>query len=952
MSGVGCGAYSATFNQRPQRGLYAQQTTAEESYKSSLQEPAQASHLLGRRTDAVLLRMRRRSGGVQPLQFHPRRYRRIHRGFCFRALGHEQRSGLPPHPREIRTLQAALRRGQTASPTCGGRLMLRLDKVIKPWKESASLNDHINLYGFWNETAFLTKTGDLGMVLSVPGVDYESLDRSEQEYAVKRLEAALKAFGPGFHVYQYLFKSNRPDIPFATYDDPIVQAAIDQRRKFFEAKRDHLYQVGIFYCILLEGARSKTGVGAAIARILCDPAGAVGELKVQFTNDSMKTLLRTHIEHDLRRLDQSVQAFARQLADFMQIEILNQQRQFTFFRRLLNYDDWRVAGRPQSTQFLDYQVVNSDIEAERDHLRVGNHVVRVLTMKEAITETRPLVLDVLLKIPANFYVVTEWTPLPADKARKEVNKRRRHFNMSKTGFVSQMGNDATKTNPRDVLVDESKQADIEDLGDCLRALGDGQSLGDFSLTIVLYGRSKSDLEQLGAEFTGLFTKADGNLFAETYNQLNAYFATVPGNYALNLRKLYLLNTNYADLSFLFTILPGEKTNAHLGTEYLAVLETDNSTPYYLNLHTGDVAHTLILGMSGSGKSYLCSFLLQNAQKYAPLTFIFDIGGSFQSLTTIFGGSYLNVGQEARDFTINPFSLPQTKENLQFLFSFFRVLIEGNEQRYRIDFKEERRLWDAIERIYVLEPNQRTVSNFGNIIGELKERLHRWTRGGQYGFLFDNAEDTLSFRNFQTFNFHGWNDAPEVLEPLLFYVLHRASNEITDPKKLGTPKFFLLDEAWLFIKNETIRSYIVQAQKTWRKHKAAMILATQSIKELEESGMLAIVAESCPTKIFLANPDMNREVYREAFHLNDTELDLIDGLVPPGQMLIRKAQTSKKVHLNVDSASHWMATNNARDNLKKREYFDRHGFADGLRRLAEQYPFQPRALALPTTNTNP
>jgi type IV secretion system protein VirB4 len=74
-------------------------------------------------------------------------------------------------------------------------------------------------------------------------------------------------------------------------------------------------------------------------------------------------------------------------------------------------------------------------------------------------------------------------------------------------------------------------------------------------------------------------------------------------------------------------LPKPKTNAHLGTEYLAVLETDNSTPYYLNLHTGDVAHTLILGMSGSGKSYLCVFLLQNAQKYTPLTFIFDIGGS-------------------------------------------------------------------------------------------------------------------------------------------------------------------------------------------------------------------------------------------------------------------------------------------------------------------------------------
>ena len=53
-----------------------------------------------------------------------------------------------------------------------------------------------------------------------------------------------------------------------------------------------------------------------------------------------------------------------------------------------------------------------------------------------------------------------------------------------------------------------------------------------------------------------------------------------------------------------------------------------------------------------------------------------------------------LGSESRDFTINPFSLPRTKENLQFLFAFFRMLIEGNEQRYRLDFKEERKLWDG------------------------------------------------------------------------------------------------------------------------------------------------------------------------------------------------------------------------------------------------------------------
>ena len=82
-----------------------------------------------------------------------------------------------------------------------------------------------------------------------------------------------------------------------------------------------------------------------------------------------------------------------------------------------------------------------------------------------------------------------------------------------------MSNDTTKANPRDVLVDESKQHDIEDLGDCLRALGEGQSMGDFSLTIVIYSTVKADLDQLVGEFSGIFSNADGTLCVETYNQV-------------------------------------------------------------------------------------------------------------------------------------------------------------------------------------------------------------------------------------------------------------------------------------------------------------------------------------------------------------------------------------------------------------------------------------------------
>ncbi len=61
--------------------------------------------------------------------------------------------------------------------------MLRLDKVIKPWKESAAFNDHINLYGFWSETAFLTKSEDLGMVEVRVGSRVRGFKPGDQVYA-------------------------------------------------------------------------------------------------------------------------------------------------------------------------------------------------------------------------------------------------------------------------------------------------------------------------------------------------------------------------------------------------------------------------------------------------------------------------------------------------------------------------------------------------------------------------------------------------------------------------------------------------------------------------------------------------------------------------------------------------------------------------------------------------
>lgn len=258
--------------------------------------------------------------------------------------------------------------------------------------------------------------------------------------------------------------------------------------------------------------------------------------------------------------------------------------------------------------------------------------------------------------------------------------------------------------------------------------------------------------------------------------------------------MYLLNTNYADYSFLFTLHCGEHENRHLRQEYLAVLETNHNTPYFLNLHHCDVAHTMILGRTGSGKSFLLNFLITNMQKYDPHTFIFDLGGSFESLTRLFGGTYVRVGLNSPGFKINPFSIPPTKENLDFLTLFLKVLIQGSSP-LELTPAEERDLYHQVENLYEIEPSLRTLTVLSNTLDRrLADRLAKWTTGGQFDFVFDNAEDTITFSRFQCFDFQGMNQYPEVLEPLLFYILHRANAVICDPKIGHIFKAFFIDEA--------------------------------------------------------------------------------------------------------------------------------------------------------------
>jgi type IV secretion/conjugal transfer VirB4 family ATPase len=775
--------------------------------------------------------------------------------------------------------------------------MIARADIAHDYVAAGALHDRLNMFALVTEHVVLMKSGALGVLVQLRGHDYECMGHAERARVVHRFQQALRLLDEHTSVYQYLLKRKGARIPWPSCTNAVGQEATVLRRGYFEAKRDELHDVSLYVGFVLERRAARTG---ALARLLHLIQGerTTGS-RVALTKQLTGELLR-----DASRLEEKVRAFIAQLGEDIGAHVLGQQEVFAFLRTLLNYDRERAeAGRLKYLTNLDYYASDSTLECHRDHLRLGDAYVKVLVLKEPPTRTFAHMLQELYELPGNVLLVSEWQRQPHDRMRRLLQAKRRHHHFGRTSLLAHLGTEPAQ--PGDFLINDSAVATVSDIGACVTEMEvNGEFIGTYSCTVVAYDDDLAAVERTVGSVIKVFARFDATLIEERFNSLNAWLATIFGNGVYNLRRLLLLSRNCADLSFLFSLDTGDATNQHLQREYAAVFETEHQTPYLYNLHVGDVPHSLLLGSTGSGKTFLSAFLLAHCQRYDPLTTVFTIGGGYRELAAWCDGGYVRIGLDQADATINPFELPPTPQNLHFLHALVRVLIQSQGQ-YAMTLRDDRDLHEQIQSLYVLDPEQRRLFTLSNILPRhLSQALRRWVQGGAYGALFDNPQDSLTFRRFQVYNFQGLDQYPMLLEPLFFYVLHRARTLIYGnpwaSDSAGTLKLFLCDEAWWSLKEPVIRAYIAEFLKTGRDLDTAVILATQSSEDLASAAMLPIVLESCPTKLFLANPGMHAPTYQALFGLNDAEMALLAALRPRQQFLLKRPGLAKLLNLSVDA----------------------------------------------------
>src|SRR5262249_2337382 len=145
-----------------------------------------AAHHPRRGAETVLLRHVPGCRDVQPPRQPPRGLADLSPSLFRRTMGHRDRPADPEASVSRGQISPAIRPRKTDS-SCrrSERAVLNLKRILKSYEEAGSLNAMVNLFGFVGPHVFLTKSGEVGVILEMAGVDYECLETAAVDALTK-----------------------------------------------------------------------------------------------------------------------------------------------------------------------------------------------------------------------------------------------------------------------------------------------------------------------------------------------------------------------------------------------------------------------------------------------------------------------------------------------------------------------------------------------------------------------------------------------------------------------------------------------------------------------------------------------------------------------------------------------------------------------------------------------
>jgi type IV secretion system protein VirB4 len=357
---------------------------------------------------------------------------------------------------------------------------------------------------------------------------------------------------------------------------------------------------------------------------------------------------------------------------------------------------------------------------------------------------------------------------------------------------------------------------------------------------------------------------------EDVNAVDAFLGTLPGHGHPNLRRPLLTTENVVDVLPLTAPWGGhEAVPSQLfppDSPPLLWAKTDGSTPFRLCLHEGDVGHTLVVGATGAGKSVLVGLLLAQWRRYARArTVTFDVGYSHYVSGRAMGAAHYDLAgplAAQNPVQMQPLRDVHLPEVRTWAVDWVEQLVELQGQA--LTPEERGRLAHAVGLLAENPPEGRTLTALLVNLGteRLRALVRPYTLEGAYGQLFDADRDSFGgpgtgpegeggtrHQVVELSHLVGMSD--RVLVPALTYLFRRVEESLD-----GSPTLIVIEEAWAALMHGRFADRLRQWLLTLRKRNASVVVVAHSPAQFRDSAVknAQLIVESCPTRIFLPNPD--------------------------------------------------------------------------------------------------
>ena len=350
--------------------------------------------------------------------------------------------------------------------------------------------------------------------------------------------------------------------------------------------------------------------------------------------------------------------------------------------------------------------MKSPVAWHSDHVTVGKRHVQMFSLKTTPEASRPcLVLRLADTLDCDSVLCSTWRVKSTAAARKEIDSQEKFISFFKVGVLTRVMSGRDTASLETGAGAKAANINVDDLSEVIRGL-DKKAQGEFSLRLLLAARSQEQLRDVVPAVHRIFVDARAQVMEETLGNLSGFYAMFPGNHKFNVFPLWLSEDHHARLSSVFAPSIGHPHSDDLDSEYLNIFETRTRTPFFQDVYVDGVRVMLIIGPTGSGKSVHGNAAIALEQKYGGFTYIFDIGGSYESVVELYGGRVDRVGKDGP--RINPFSLEPTESNIKFLYSFIKLLLTNGGAE--LEPEDDDVIHKAVQDMYLLDHENRRLSN--------------------------------------------------------------------------------------------------------------------------------------------------------------------------------------------------------------------------------------------------